>query len=623
VYRRNHRLSFPTGNKQRPEVDVREFSVPATAAVAAEENLTDMVWANAERFGNAVSFRRRVDGTWVDLTARDFAAEVLAVAKGLIAAGLRPGDRVGLMSKTRYEWTLLDLAIWHAGGVVVPIYETSSAEQVEWILSDSDAKALFVETPAHREMVEPVTSGLAGLEHVWQVEGPGGDAGGAVAELTALGASVSDEDVHARRKGVGADDTATIVYTSGTTGRPKGCELTHRNLLAEIRADITAFPRLMQAGNSLLLFLPLAHILARAIALTSVYARVTLGHTPDVKNLVEDLQSFRPTFVVAVPRVFEKVYNGAKQKAHAGGKGKIFDAAEATAVAYSEAQDTGGAGLGLKLKHALFAKLVYSKLQAALGGRCVAAVSGGAPLGARLAHFFRGVGVPVLEGYGLTETSAAACVNTEAAFRVGTVGRPVSGTSVRIAEDGEILVKGDVVFRSYWNNEAATAEALEDGWFHTGDLGELDGDGFLKITGRKKEIIVTAGGKNVSPAVLEDRLRAHPLISQCMVVGDAQPFIGALVTIDPEFFPAWKEQHGKPASATVADLIDDEVLRGEIQAAVDEANRAVSQAEAIKKFRILPVDFTEAGGEMTPSLKLRRSVVAKTYEKDIEAIYTR
>ncbi|MEU5692638.1 long-chain fatty acid--CoA ligase [Actinosynnema sp. NPDC020468] len=602
---------------------MREFSVPATATVAAEENLTDMVWANAERFGNAVSFRRRVDGTWVDVTARDFAAQVLAVAKGLVASGLRHGDRVGLMSKTRYEWTLLDFAIWHAGGVVVPIYETSSAEQVEWILGDSGAKAVFVETDAHRATVDSVVAGLPEVRSVWQVDGPSGaDAAGAIDELTALGATVTDDDARARRKEVGADDTATIVYTSGTTGRPKGCELTHRNLLAEIRADITAFPQLMQAGNSLLVFLPLAHILARAIALCGFYARVTLGHSPDVKNLVEDLGSFRPTFVVAVPRVFEKVYNGAKQKAHAGGKGKIFDAAEAVAVEYSRALDTGGAGIGLKVKHALFGKLVYSKLQAALGGRCIAAVSGGAPLGERLAHFFRGVGVPVLEGYGLTETSAAACVNTESAFRVGTVGRPVSGTSIRIAEDGEILIKGDVVFQSYWNNADATRESLEDGWFHTGDIGELDPDGFLRITGRKKEIIVTAGGKNVSPAVLEDRLRSHPLISQCMVVGDAQPFIGALVTIDPEFFPAWRDQHGKPASTTIADLVDDETLRAEIQAAVDEANKAVSKAEAIRKFRILPVDFTEAGGEMTPSLKLRRSVVASTYKSDIDAIYT-
>ncbi|MFJ5992408.1 AMP-dependent synthetase/ligase [Lentzea sp. NPDC092896] len=598
---------------------MREFSVPATAAVAPEENLTDMVWANAERFGNAVSFRRQVDGTWVDITARDFAAQVMAVAKGLVAAGLELGDRVGLVSKTRYEWSLLDFAIWAAGGVVVPIYETSSADQIEWILSDSGAKAVFVEAPSHRAMVDDVVGTLPELRHVWQIDG----AAAAVDELTALGAEITDEQVHERRGQVQADQTATLVYTSGTTGRPKGCTLTHRNLLSEVRSALSRFPEILTAGNSLLLFLPLAHILARALALACVYSRATVGHTADVKNLVEDLGQFRPTFVVAVPRVFEKVYNGAKQKAHAGGKGKIFDAAEATSVAYSSALDNGGPGLGLRIKHAVFDKLVFAKLRGALGGRAIAAVSGGAPLGDRLSHFFRGAGIPVYEGYGLTETSAAACVTFRGQEKVGTVGLPVPGTSVKIAEDGEILIKGDIVFTGYWNNEAATKEALEDGWFHTGDIGELDDDGFLKITGRKKEIIVTAGGKNVSPAQLEDRIRAHPLISQCMVVGDKQPFIGALITIDPEFFPSWKESHGKPASAEVPDLIEDADLLAEIQAVVDEANKSVSKAEAIRKFRVLPVDFTEAGGEMTPSLKLKRSVVATTYSSDIDAIYAK
>ncbi|MCP2243000.1 AMP-dependent synthetase/ligase [Lentzea aerocolonigenes] len=598
---------------------MREFSVPATAAVAPEENLTDMVWANAERFGNAVSFRRQVDGTWVDITARDFAAQVMAVAKGLVAAGLELGDRVGLVSKTRYEWSLLDFAIWAAGGVVVPIYETSSADQIEWILSDSGAKAVFVEASSHRALVDEVVGKLPELRHVWQIEG----SAAAVDELTALGAEITDEQVHERRAQVKADQTATLVYTSGTTGRPKGCTLTHRNLLSEVRSALSRFPEILTAGNSLLLFLPLAHILARALYLACVYSRATLGHTADVKNLVEDLGQFRPTFVVAVPRVFEKVYNGAKQKAHAGGKGKIFDAAEATSVAYSTALDNGGPGLGLRIKHAVFDKLVFAKLRGALGGRAIAAVSGGAPLGDRLSHFFRGAGIPVYEGYGLTETSAAACVTFKGQEKVGTVGLPVPGTSVRIAEDGEILIKGDIVFTGYWNNEAATKEALEDGWFHTGDIGELDSDGFLKITGRKKEIIVTAGGKNVSPAQLEDRIRAHPLISQCMVVGDKQPFIGALITIDPEFFPSWKESHGKPASAQVPDLIEDADLLAEIQAVVDEANKSVSKAEAIRKFRVLPVDFTEAGGEMTPSLKLKRSVVATTYSSDIDAIYAK
>ncbi|WP_409465920.1 AMP-dependent synthetase/ligase [Amycolatopsis sp. GA6-003] len=596
---------------------MREYSAPAGKPVTDDENLADVVWANAERFSDVVSFRRQVEGTWLDVTAKDFADQVAAVAKGLIAAGVGHGDRVALMSKTRYEWTLVDFAIWAAGAVTVPIYETSSPEQVYWILSDSAAKAVVVETGAHRKAVEEISGRLSTLEHTWQIEGDSP----AVDELTALGAEVSDEDLHTRRRGVTANETATIVYTSGTTGRPKGVELTHRNLLAEIRADIEAFPELMEQGNSLLCFLPLAHILARAIAITALTARVTLGHTPDVKNLVPDLGTFRPTFVVAVPRVFEKVYNTAKQKAHADGKGKIFDAAEATAVAYSEAQEKGGASLGLRAKHLVFDKLVYGKLRAALGGRCVAAVSGGAPLGARLAHFFRGIGVPVFEGYGLTETSAAANVNTSAAFRVGTVGRPVAGTSVRIAEDGEVLLKGDVVFGRYYNNPEATAEALTDGWFHTGDLGELDSEGFLKITGRKKEIIVTAGGKNVAPSGLEDTIKAAPLVSQVMVVGDQRPFIAALVTIDEEYFPAWKSQHGKPDSATVSDLAEDPDLRAEIQAAVDEANKQVSHAESIKKFTVLANDFTEAGGEITPSLKLKRNVVSKNYASDIEALY--
>ncbi|MEC3973937.1 AMP-dependent synthetase/ligase [Amycolatopsis sp. H20-H5] len=597
---------------------MREYSAPAAKPVPDEENLADVVWANAERFSDVVSFRRQVDGTWLDVTAKDFAAQVLAVAKGLVAAGIGKGDRIGLMSKTRYEWTLADFAIWASGAVTVPIYDTSSAEQVHWILSDSAAKGVFVETDEHRATLESIAGRLEVLEHTWQIET---DKAPAIDALTAGGAEITDDDLHTRRRSVGAGELATIVYTSGTTGRPKGVELTHRNLLSEIRGAILAFPQLMEQGNSLLVFLPLAHVLARAIAVTALSARVTLGHTSDVKNLVADLGTFRPTFVVAVPRVFEKVYNSAKQKAHGDGKGKIFDAAEATAVEYSQSQDKGGAGFALKVKHTLFDKLVYGKLRAALGGRCIAAVSGGAPLGARLAHFFRGIGVPVFEGYGLTETSAAANVNTQDAFRVGTVGKPVAGTSVRIADDGEVLLKGGVVFAAYFNNPQATAESLTDGWFHTGDLGELDTDGFLKITGRKKEIIVTAGGKNVAPSGLEDSIKASPLISQAMVVGDQRPFIGALVTIDEEYFPTWKSQHNKPTEATVSDLANDTDLRAEIQRAVDEANKAVSHAEAIKKFTVLPNDFTEAGGEITPSLKLKRNVVNKNYATNIDALY--
>jgi long-chain acyl-CoA synthetase len=421
---------------------------------------------------------------------------------------------------------------------------------------------------------------------------------------------------------VGAENLATLIYTSGTTGRPKGVELTHRNLVTEVKTVSRVFPELLTASGSVLLFLPLAHVFGKVIQCGATTTRTVIGHTADVSDLLSDLSAFKPTFLLAVPRVFEKVYNGARQRAHNDGKGKIFDAAADTAIAWSRAKDTGGAGLGLKLKHALFDKLVYGKLRAAVGGNVVAAVSGSAPLGERLGHFFRGVGLPILEGYGLTETSAGITVNTLDAQRVGSVGRPVPGHGVRIAEDGEIMLSGPIVFQRYWKNETATAEAIEDGWFHSGDIGELDDGGFLTITGRKKEIIVTAGGKNVAPAVLEDRLRAHPLVSQCMVVGDGQPFIGALVTIDAEALPGWRERKGKAAGDGVADLVDDPDLRAEISDAVAEANKAVSRAEQIREFRILPVDFTEAGGEMTPTLKVKRAVVAKTFAGDIAAIYS-
>jgi long-chain acyl-CoA synthetase len=595
---------------------VRELIVPPVVTVAEDANLTDHIWQNADTHPDVAALSRRVGGSWQDVTYAQFRAEVTAAAKGLIASGVGPGDRVGLISKTRYEWTLFDYAIWSAGAVTVPIYETSSAEQVAWILGNSGAVACIAETAEHVATVESVRSQLPDLKDVWEIDG------GAVDTLNAAGRPLGDDAVEERRSAVGRDDLATLIYTSGTTGRPKGCELTHGAIYADVANAMPSLNALFKDGASTLLFLPLAHVFARIIQCGALATRVRLGHSADVKNLLDDLAVFKPTFILSVPRVFEKVYNGAKQKAHAAGKGAIFDAAERTAIAYSEAQDTGGAGLLLTLKHAVFAKLVYSKVHTALGGQCVAAVSGGAPLGARLGHFFRGVGLTVYEGYGLTETSAPSTVNQPDAIKVGTVGRPLPSVGVRIANDGEVLISGPHLFRGYWQNEAATKEAIDaDGWFHTGDLGELDADGFLKITGRKKEIIVTAGGKNVAPAVLEDRIRAHALISQCMVVGDQQPFIACLVTIDPEAFDPWKERAGKPASATVADLVDDPALRAEVQGAVDEANKAVSKAEAVKKFAILPKDFSEEGGEMTPSLKVKRHVVLKQYADDVAALY--
>jgi long-chain acyl-CoA synthetase len=559
---------------------------------------------------------RRVDGAWVDVSAAEFLAEVQRLARGLMASGIGLGDRVGIMSRTRYEWTVADYAIWFAGGVTVPIYETSSAEQVQWILSDSGAVAVFLESERHHQVVDEVAPDLPGVAHRWVFDAGDLDA------LTARAEEVSEEDLEARRTEVGADDLATIIYTSGTTGRPKGCELTHRNFAFEAENIVAATPEVFQApGASTLLFLPLAHVFGRIIQIACIHGRVRMGHAPDPTKLTEDLPGFRPTFLLAVPRVFEKVFNGAQQKAIAAGKGSIFDKAAHTAEEYSRALDAGGAGLGLRVRHALFDRLVYSKLRAALGGQVAWAVSGGAPLGERLGHFFRGIGVTILEGYGLTETAGATTVNRPGMLRVGSVGRPFPGAGVRIADDGEILLRGPHVFRGYWNNPTATAEVLEpDGWFHTGDLGALDADGYLRITGRKKEILVTAGGKNVAPAVLEDRLRAHWLVSQCMVVGDARPYIAALVTLDQESLPAWQAQNGKER-LTLDQLAEDPELVAVVQSAVDEANKAVSTAESIRRFRILASDWTEDGGQLTPSMKLRRAVVMKDFELEVERLY--
>ncbi|PZF89363.1 AMP-dependent synthetase/ligase [Micromonospora deserti] len=602
---------------------MREFSVPPIVTVGDAANLTDPVWDNAEAAPDAVQFVRptaAADGAgraWAEVTCRQFRDEVVAVARGLVAAGIQPGSRVALMSRTRYEWTLLDYAIWAAGAVTVPIYETSSAEQTAWILADSGAVACVVETDAHATVVAGVRDRLPELEQVWQIDRGGVD------ELVTAGASVDPAEIQRRRAAMRAGDLATIIYTSGTTGRPKGCLLTHRNMYADIANAVPVLPNLFGAGASTLLFLPLAHAFARLIQIGVVQARATMAHCSDTTNLVAELQDFRPTFVLSVPRVFEKVYNAAKQKAEAGGKGKIFARAEAVAIAYSEALEVpGGPGLALRAQHALFDRLVYRKLRAALGGRCRDAISGGAPLGARLGHFFRGVGVTIYEGYGLTETSPAATANLPTGARIGTVGRPLPGVTIRIDDDGEILIAGDLIFQGYWRNEAATAEVLDpDGWFRTGDLGRLDSDGFLSITGRKKEIIVTAGGKNVAPAVLEDQVRAHPLVSQCVVVGDRQPFIAALVTVDEEALPKWLAGAGLPEDTPVERLREHEGLRAEIQVAIDLANQAVSKAEAIKEFRILPRDFTEATGELTPSLKVKRQVVHKSYAAEIADIY--
>ena len=578
----------------------------------ADGNLTDDVLDRLSVDADAVAVSRRVDGEWRDVTIGEFHREVTDLAKGLMASGVEPGDRVALLSKTRYEWTLADYAIWWAGAVTVPVYETSSPSQIAWILSDSGAVAAIVETAEHASRCDEARKTATELKHVWTINEPRDGAAGASSldSVVEAGTDVADNALDGRRKALGPDSLATLIYTSGTTGRPKGCQLTHGNFRGEVAGALEALPELFEReGASTLLFLPLAHVFARVIQVGAIRAGAKLGHTSDIKDLVNHLGDFQPTFILAVPRVFEKVFNSASSKAYADGRGKIFDRAVQTAISYSRAQDSGKPGVALRTRHALFDRLVYGKLRDALGGHTEWAISGGAPLGERLAHFYRGIGVPVLEGYGLTETTAALCVNTPEHQRVGTVGRVFPGTEVDVASDGELRFRGPQVFPGYWKNPEATSETLDDdGWFASGDVGDVDDDGFIRITGRKKEILVTAGGKNVSPAVLEDRVRAHPYVSQCLVVGDGKPFVAALVTIDTE---AWTGS------------LDDPSLESAVQEAIDDANAQVSQAEAIKKFVILPDDWTEENGYLTPSFKVKRSAVLRDFHDTVEALFVR
>ena len=596
---------------------MNEVTTPALVPSATAGNLTNLIaeraWFEPER----ITMSRPLGDGWQSVTAREVDEEVRATAKGLIAAGIGIGDRVAIMARTRYEWTILDFAIWYAGAVVVPIYDTSSAEQIDWILNDSATVGIIVETPALRELVQTVIP--SHTKHVWVMTED------VLTVLRNAGAQVSDDEIERRRAALGPDTLATLIYTSGTTGKPKGVSLTHGNFLAECGNVVQGASDLfLKPGGSTLLFLPVAHVFGRMVQIGAINSGLHLAHCSDpVGRLPFDLASFKPTFVLAVPRIFEKIYNGAEARAEAAGKGKIFRKAAEVAIAYSEAMDKKRISPLLKLKHGLFDKLVYSKIRAGMGGRVEAAISGGAPLGVRLGHFYRGAGVTILEGYGLTETTAGATLNLTGAHRVGSVGRPIPGTSIKIAEDGEVLIRGAIVMRGYWQNDAANAEVFDsEGWFKSGDLGKLDDEGFLYIVGRKKELIVTAGGKNVAPAVLEDRLRAHPLVSQCMVVGDNQPFIAALVTIDQDALKGWVTNH-KKEGASMVDLANDPDLIAVVQTAVDDANKAVSKAESIRKFTILTTDFTIAGGHLTQKLSVKRHVVAKEFAKEIEKLFTK
>jgi long-chain acyl-CoA synthetase len=596
---------------------MNEISIPPLVPAATAGNLTNLIaeraWFEPER----VIMSRPLGEGWQPVTAREAEEEIRATAKGLIASGVQIGDRVAIMARTRYEWTILDFATWFAGAVVVPVYDTSSAEQIDWILNDSHSVAIIVETPALAELVKTVQP--SHTRNMWTMTDD------VLSVLREAGKHIGDDEIDRRRNALVPSSLATLIYTSGTTGKPKGVQLTHGNFLAECGNVVQGASELfLKPGGSTLLFLPIAHVFGRMVEIGAIASGLHMAHCSDpVGRLPMDLASFKPTFVLAVPRIFEKIYNGAEAKAEAAGKGNIFRKAAGVAIAYSEALDKKKVSPILKLKHGLFDKLVYSKIRAGLGGRVEAAISGGAPLGVRLGHFYRGAGVTVLEGYGLTETTAGATLNLIGAHRVGSVGKPIPGTSIKIAEDGEVLIRGPIVMQGYWQNEDANAEVFDaDRWFKTGDLGKLDDEGFLYIVGRKKELIVTAGGKNVAPAVLEDRLRAHPLVSQCIVVGDNQPFIAALVTIDQDALKGWVANNKKDG-ASINELINDPDLIAVVQTAVDEANKAVSKAESIRKFTILPVDFTIAGGHLTAKLSVKRHVVAKEFAQEIDALFTK
>ena len=595
---------------------MKQFTTPPQHESRPDENTTDLLLGRLRSNPSVPIYElAQPDGSYTPVATADFIEDVKSLAKGLMASGVESGDAVAILSRTRYEWALLDWAVWWAGGVSIPIYETSSPSQIQWIASDAEAKFAVVESTRHKEDMESVRGDLPALARIGVLDD------GILDDLRSRGESVSDEDLEARRTSRRMEDVATIIYTSGTTGRPKGAQLTHANFVDTTRSAVTLLgQQVLPPGSRLLMFLPLAHVFARLITVLAASWPVTTAFTPDTKNLLADLAAFKPTFLLAVPRVFEKVYNGAEAKAIAGGKGKIFSAAAQTAIDYSTALSRGKVPFTLKAKHALFDKLVYGTLRQAMGGDVQWAVSGGAPLGARLSHFFRGIGVTILEGYGLTETTAPISVNLPWDVRPGTVGPPLPGASVAIDEDGEILVKGVMVFKGYHNNPEATAEAMTDGWFRTGDLGSLDADGSITITGRRKEVIVTAGGKNVSPAQLEDQLRSHPLVSQCVVIGDQKPFVAAILTLDSEMLGTWLKNNGLP-EMDVAQAAKNEKVRAELQTVVDRANATVSRAESIRAFEVIDSDFTEENGYLTPSLKLKRNVVVKDMAEIIDRIY--
>ena len=596
---------------------MQQYDAPAVVEADPTANVTDLLLERVRLTPDRPLFALPTSaGGWQDVTAAQFHAQVIALAKGLVHAGIQPGDKIGMMCKTRYEWSLLDFATWFAGAVLVPVYETSSPSQIHWDLSDSGAIAMVTETAEQFSRFDEVRADLPLVEQAWQIDL------GDLDKLAASGTDVSDEEIERRRSIAQGSDLATLIYTAGTTGKPKGVMLTHSNFVELVRNASHRLPEIVNDESSTLLFITMAHVFARFISVLNIYGGVKTGHQSDTKQLLPAMASFQPTFLLAVPRVFEKVYNSSEQKAEAGGKGRIFRKAAEVAIAHSKALDAGSVPFGLSIQFAVLDRLVLSKIRAAMGGKVKYAVSGSAPLGLRLGHFYRSLGITIMEGYGLTETTAPVSVNPPSNFKIGTVGPPLPGMSVRIADDGEIQVKGVDVFAGYWKNPAETAKVFDGDWFMTGDIGQLDDDGYLTITGRKKEIIVTAGGKNVAPAQLEDPIRANPIIGQVVVVGEQRPFISALITLDEEMLPVWLNNNGEDATQTLGEASRNPKVLAEIQRAVDAANATVSRAESIRKFVVLPADLTEASGHLTPKLSIKRNVILSDFSHVIEDMYS-
>jgi long-chain acyl-CoA synthetase len=606
---------------------VKEASTDLLVTLPPSSNVTDLLLDRCAADPHAPMFERRTTTGWQKVTGAAFLAEVTSVAKGLLAVGVSPGDRIAVMSETRYEWAVADFAIWFAGAVTVPIYETSSAAQIAWILQDSGARRVLVDTQERGSLVQGAAERSETLAdaHIgtwrlaYDVEGPD------LSTLVALGAGVSDQELEGVRAQANLTDTASIVYTSGTTGRPRGCCITHANFALVARNAPVFLPEVLAApGSRTLMFLPLAHVLARAVQLACLASGTTVGHASSA-TLLPDLATFRPTFLLSVPRIFEKVLGTARQQAESSGRRRVFQTAERTAISYSEALERAAMtgrppGRLLRARHAVLDRFVYARIRALFGGAARYAISGASPLNRRDAHFFRGAGVNVLEGYGLTESTAPCTVNIPSRTRVGTVGIPLPGTTIRIADDGEVLVRGMGVFAGYHNNPAASAGVFTDGFFRTGDLGALDDDGFLTITGRKKDLLVTAGGKNVSPGPLEEQLRAARLISQAVVVGEGRPFIGALLTLDKGELSAFCASAGMDPLSLAQAAVHPRI-RAELQRAVDAANSSVSRAEAIRSFTVLATDFTVESGHLTQSLKVKRAAVVSDYADEIDVLY--